>query len=84
MGNWENMESSGWGEDGGYRYQWKMMQAGNPAVIPEATANTYTPNNQNANKDLFCTVMATNSLGYALADSNSVTVQPPVEARNRR
>jgi hypothetical protein len=76
-GNWTN-------EPTDYRYQWKKMQEGNPAVLPDATNPTYAPTAQDANKDVFCTVLATNAAGQAASDSNMITIQPPAEAHAQR
>jgi hypothetical protein len=74
MGNWQNEPTE-------YAYLWKKMQEGNPVALPGATEPIYAPTNQDANQDVFCTVMATNSAGSAAADSNMVTVKPPTGSR---
>jgi hypothetical protein len=71
-------EAGTWANDPTYEYQWKKMQAGNPAVLPGATTRVYVPTNQDANKEIFCTVLATNAFGVASSDSNMITVLPPV------
>lgn len=75
MGNWRNEPTE-------YGYQWKTMQAGDPAPLPGATSPTYAPAEEDAGKDVFCAVLATNAAGSASADSNTITVLP-VETRQR-
>ena len=68
-----------WANEPTYRYQWKKMEGGNPAVLPDATTDTYTPTMQDNNKDVYCMVLATNAIGQATADSNVVTVYAALE-----
>lgn len=77
MGNWENKPNS-------YAYLWKKWQAGSVVALPGAYEATYVPTNQDDNKDVFCTVLATNEVGEAIADSNTVTCHKPAAAETRR
>ena len=78
IGTEHHCEAGGWDNDPDFQYQWKKMQAGQPVVLPGATTRVYVPTNQDANKEIFCSVLATNAYGSAIADSNMIAVLPPV------
>jgi hypothetical protein len=62
-GTWTNSPTT-------YAYQWKKNQGGNIIVYTGETHSTYTPPNTERGKSIFCTVTASNSLGWGASDSN--------------
>jgi hypothetical protein len=76
MGNWENMQD----EPHSYAYQWKA----DGTEISGATVSSYAPTVDDVDKDVHCTVTATNAAGSASSDSNAVAVVAGATRHGRR
>jgi hypothetical protein len=74
MGNWEN-------EPDTYSYLWKRFSDGHANAIAGETNPTYTAREADANKQVYCTVLAGNEAGQAGIESNRVMVVPRSEVR---
>ena len=69
LGNWENTPDT-------YEFLWKRRSGGTVNAIAGQTEQTYVATEGDANKSVFCTVLATNVVGQGAVDSNDVTIMP--------